>query len=117
MFTQTIIRQALVGLPILISAALSLPIWIWAIAAMKIGILQTHESTFCIFLIPIVTLGFGNVILGDRWQLLSTRGVANGLFVFGLANTTLPIRALNQDPGFLQVTADSARLSSLEART
>lgn len=76
-------------------AALSVSIWIWAIAFWTIGAFSTLESALYFSMVSFTTLGFGDVTLPQAWRLLSGIVAANGLLLFGL-NTAFLIEILDR---------------------
>lgn len=76
-------------------AALSVSIWIWAIAFWKIGAFHELEPALYFSMVSFTTLGFGDVTLPQDWRLLSGIVAANGLILFGL-NTAFLIEILDR---------------------
>jgi hypothetical protein len=83
------------GLTFWMLAALSLAIWIWALAFMALGTFETLESSLYFSVVSFTTLGFGDVILRPEWRLLSGFCAANGLILFGL-NTAFFVNVLGR---------------------
>ncbi len=65
-------------------AALSIGIWIWAIAFVLLGAFETLESALYFSMVAFTTLGLGDLTLPKEWRLLSGMIAANGLVLFGL---------------------------------
>lgn len=76
-------------------AALSVSIWIWAIAFWGLGAFDGLERALYFSMVSFTTLGFGDVTLPQHWRLLSGIIAANGLILFGL-NTAFLIEILNR---------------------
>jgi len=76
-------------------AALSVSIWMWAIAFWGIGAFEGLERALYFSMVSFTTLGFGDVTLPQNWRLLSGIIAANGLILFGL-NTAFLIEILQR---------------------
>lgn len=76
-------------------AALSVSIWIWALAFWGIGAFEELERALYFSMVSFTTLGFGDVTLPQHWRLLSGIIAANGLILFGL-NTAFLIEILRR---------------------
>lgn len=76
-------------------AALSVSIWMWAIAFWRLGAFEDLERALYFSMVSFTTLGFGDVTLPQNWRLLSGIIAANGLILFGL-NTAFLIEILQR---------------------
>lgn len=76
-------------------AALSVSIWMWALAFWSIGAFEGLERALYFSMVSFTTLGFGDVTLPQNWRLLSGIIAANGLILFGL-NTAFLIEILQR---------------------
>ncbi|MGJ8562396.1 MAG: ion channel [Alphaproteobacteria bacterium] len=76
-------------------AALSLSIWIWALAFWGLGAFPELEHALYFSMVSFTTLGFGDLTLPLDWRLLSGIIAANGLIMFGL-NTAFLIEILGR---------------------
>jgi hypothetical protein len=83
------------GATLWLLAALSIAIWIWAIALAALGVFNALEPGLYFSMVAFTTLGFGDIILPQEWRLLSGFIAANGLVLFGL-NTAFLIEALRR---------------------
>jgi hypothetical protein len=54
-----------------------------------IGAFDSLESAVYFSLVSFTTLGFGDIILGKEWRILSGMMAANGLLIFGLTTAVL----------------------------
>jgi hypothetical protein len=70
-------------------AALSLAIWIWALAFLWVGEFEILEESVYFSIVSFTTLGFGDVIVSNEWRLLSGMVAANGFLLFSLATAFL----------------------------
>ena len=58
-------------------------VWVWAVAFYFTGVFKNFEPSLYFSLVSFSTLGFGDIILDDKWRLLSGLAAANGLLSFG----------------------------------
>ena len=75
--------------------ALCIAVSIWALAFLVLGIFATFSQAMYFSAIAFTTLGFGDVLLPQNWQLLSGFSAANGLLLFGL-NTGFLIESIRK---------------------
>jgi len=75
--------------------ALCIAVLIWALAFLILGIFETFSQAMYFSAIAFTTLGFGDVLLPQNWQLLSGFSAANGLLLFGL-NTGFLIESIRK---------------------
>jgi len=75
--------------------AMSVAIWVWAVAFNFLGAFETLEEALYFSMVSFTTLGFGDVILPQEWRLLSGLIAANGLILFGL-NTAFLIEVFSR---------------------
>ncbi|MEM8695877.1 MAG: potassium channel family protein [Pseudomonadota bacterium] len=82
-------------------AALSIAVWIWAIAFLVLGVFSELEDAVYFSAVSFTTLGFGDVILKEPWRLLSGFIAANGLILFSLTTAFLieAVRRVDQERG------------------
>lgn len=64
--------------------ALSVAVWIWAGAFLVLDQFKDVESALYFSVVSFTTLGYGDVIIGKEWRLLSGMIAANGLILFSL---------------------------------
>jgi hypothetical protein len=58
-------------------------VWVWATTFYLVGVFQDFEPSLYFSLVTFSTLGFGDIILDEKWRLLSGLTAANGLLSFG----------------------------------
>lgn len=87
--------SVLTGATLWLLGALSLSIWIWALAFWGLGAFTSLEPAVYFSMVAFTTLGFGDVVLPQDWRLLSGIVAANGLLLFGL-NTAFLIEILHR---------------------
>ena len=84
-------------------AMLTVAVWGWATAFLLLGLFETFEASVYFSLVTFTTLGFGDVLLPEEWQLLGGLAAANGLLLFGLltaivVETLREIRTIHRRP-------------------
>jgi hypothetical protein len=80
----------IVALVLLITAAAHLAqIALWAVAYLLCGALPAFERAFYFSAQNYTALGYGDVLLSDRWRLLGPLEAINGLLFFGLSTALL----------------------------
>jgi hypothetical protein len=74
----------------LITAAAHLvQIGIWAVVLMALGEISTFEAAFYCSAENYTALGYGDVMLSERWRLLGPLEAINGLLLFGVSTATM----------------------------
>lgn len=58
-------------------------VWVWGVTFYLAGVFQQFEPALYFSLVSFSTLGFGDIILDEKWRLLSGLTAANGLLSFG----------------------------------
>ncbi|SDK28862.1 potassium channel family protein [Microbulbifer yueqingensis] len=77
-------RPAVVSLTVLLMfLASTLEVWIWATAYRLLGAFSELEPAMYFSMVSYTTLGFGDIVLDERWRLLSSLQAANGIIIFG----------------------------------
>jgi len=77
---------AIMTLVALITAAAHLgPIAMWAAALLTCGEVSTFEKAFYLSAQNYTALGYGDILLSERWRLLGPLEAINGLLLFGLS--------------------------------
>ncbi|RZV41688.1 MAG: two pore domain potassium channel family protein, partial [Acidimicrobiales bacterium] len=85
----------LIGITLWLLAAMSIAIWIWALALRSLDVFDTLEGALYFSMVAFTTLGLGDLTLPVDWRLLSGFLSANGLFLFGL-NTAILIEVMRR---------------------
>lgn len=75
--------------------AFSIVIWVWAFTFFSLGSFGSLEEALYFSMVAFTSLGFGDLVLGENWRLLSGMIAANGLLLFGL-NTAVLVETLRQ---------------------
>jgi hypothetical protein len=74
----------------LITAATHLiQIALWAVVLLMVGELSTFEKAFYFSAENYTALGYGDIVLSDRWRLLGPLEAINGLLLFGLSTAVM----------------------------
>lgn len=60
-------------------------IWCWALLYMVLGEFQSLERALYFSTVTFTTLGYGDITLSARWQLLSGLEAASGIILFGVS--------------------------------
>ena len=79
-------------------AALTIATWIWAVAFIALGAFETLSKSLYFSMVSFTTLGYGDVTLPEKIELLSGFIAANGLVLFGL-NTAFLIEVMSRFRG------------------
>jgi hypothetical protein len=81
---------AVVILASLVTAAAHLVhVALWAIAFLLIGEISTFEKAFYFSAQNYTSLGYGDIVLSERWRLLGPLEAINGLLLVGLSTAML----------------------------
>ena len=92
-------------------------IWVWAILYIWTGEFDDLSPALYFSTVTFTTLGYGDITLGERWQLLSAIESANGIFLFGVSTAAFIVvfRRTLQDLG-LPISDDGAPSSGGDGR-
>jgi voltage-gated potassium channel Kch len=63
--------------------AIFLECWLWATTLLRVGALSDLETALYFATVTYTTLGYGDIVLGSDWRLLSAFAAANGALVIG----------------------------------
>ena len=82
--TKPMIRISMVsGVVILMFFASVLEVLVWALTYLALNAIEGFERAFYFSMVTYTTLGYGDVVLIERWRLLSSFEAANGIIMFG----------------------------------
>ncbi len=70
-------------------ATMTVGVWIWALVYVGLGVFPTLEQAVYFSLVAFTTLGFGDLLLPQAWQLLGGMEAVNGLLNMGLMTAML----------------------------
>ncbi|HTU17542.1 MAG TPA: ion channel [Gemmataceae bacterium] len=71
------------------AAAHLIQIALWAVALLLSGEITTFEAAFYYSAENYTALGYGDIVLSERWQLLGPLEAINGLLLFGLSTAVM----------------------------
>lgn len=63
----------------------------WALTYLLIGAIEGLEPALYFSMVTYTTVGYGDIILGSDWRLLSAIEAVNGLFMFGWSSAVVVI--------------------------
>ena len=63
----------------------TIEIWLWAILYSFVTTFETFERALYFSTVTFTTLGYGDIVLEPRWQLLSSLEAASGIILFGMS--------------------------------
>ncbi len=69
--------------------ALSVAVWLWAGLFLLLDQFDNLETSLYFSVVSFTTLGFGDIVIGPEWRLLSGLMAANGLILFSLTTAFL----------------------------
>jgi hypothetical protein len=55
----------------------------WAATYLAAGAIAGSEKALYFSMVTFTTLGYGEIVLGERWRLLASNAAANGIILFG----------------------------------
>ena len=58
-------------------------VWIWACTYLAVSASEGLEQAVYFSMVTFTTLGYGDVLLDERWRLLASFEAANGIIMFG----------------------------------
>lgn len=58
-------------------------VWLWSLLYLATGALQSLETAVYFSTTTFSTLGYGDIVLGPQWRLLSSFEAVNGIILFG----------------------------------
>ncbi len=71
------------------AAAHLIQIALWAVAFLMVGEISTFEKAFYFSAESYTALGYGDIILSERWRMLGPLEAINGLLVLGLSTAVM----------------------------
>jgi hypothetical protein len=71
------------------AAAHLIQIALWAIALLLVGEISTFEKAFYCSAQNYTALGYGDIMMSERWRLLGPLEAINGLLLFGLSTAVM----------------------------
>jgi hypothetical protein len=87
---KQLLRLQRVGGVALLMLLLSLvEVSLWAAVYMLVGAFQSFEPALYFSTVSFTTLGYGDVLLDERWRLMGSFEAANGIIIFGLSTAVV----------------------------
>jgi hypothetical protein len=71
------------------AAAHLIQIALWAVAFLLVGEISTFEKAFYYSAENYTALGYGDIVVSERWRLLGPLEAINGLLLFGLSTAVM----------------------------
>ena len=71
------------GIVLLMFLASLIEVLVWAIAYLALNAIEGFEQAFYFSMVTFTTLGYGDIVLQERWRLLASFEAANGIIIFG----------------------------------
>jgi len=85
-----LIRSLVVGAMVFIMfVATLIEASIWALTYLLLGAISEIEEALYFSTVTYTTLGYGDVVLGEQWRMLSSVEAANGIIIFGWTTALL----------------------------
>ena len=84
------VRAYMIGETVLVLFNASiLEVLLWAGAYMALGEIDSLEPAFYFSMVTFTTLGYGDIVLDERWRLLASFEAATGIIMFGWTTAIL----------------------------
>jgi len=74
---------------LLIALFHTVEIWAWALLYFLLGQFESFERALYFSTVTFTTLGYGDIVLQQRWQLLSSIEAVNGIILFGVSTAVV----------------------------
>jgi len=71
------------GIVILMFIASLLEVLVWAVTYLALNAMEGLEQALYFSMVTFTTLGYGDVLLSEKWRLLASFEAANGIIMFG----------------------------------
>ena len=71
------------GIVIMMFLASVMEVCVWALTYLALNAIEGFERALYFSMVTFTTLGYGDVVLVERWRLLSSFEAANGIIMFG----------------------------------
>ena len=78
---------------------------VWAFLFLSLGEFSDFASAFYHSVVNFTSLGYGDIVMSEKWRLLGPLEAANGILMFGLTTSaflTLMIRLFGQHEKIVQ---------------
>lgn len=85
-----IIRARKIGGVALLMFFLSMvEVFVWALVYPWVGAFQKVETALYFSTVTFTTLGYGDILLDEKWRLMAAFEAANGIIIFGLTTAVV----------------------------
>ncbi len=64
-------------------------IWLWAWVYLLVGAFEKIEVALYFSTVSFTTLGYGDILLDEKWRLMGAFEAANGIIIFGLTTAVV----------------------------
>ena len=64
-------------------------VFVWALVYMWVGVFQKMEAALYFSTVTFTTLGYGDILLDEKWRLMAAFEAANGIIIFGLTTAVV----------------------------
>ncbi|MHC4758958.1 MAG: potassium channel family protein [Planctomycetota bacterium] len=71
------------GIVLLMFLVSLIEVLVWAAAYLGLNAIQGFEQALYFSMVTFTTLGYGDIVLDERWRLLTSFEAANGIIMFG----------------------------------
>jgi hypothetical protein len=78
-----------VSMTLWLLASITVCVWLWASCLLWLDVFHDVETSLYFATISFTTLGYGDIVLGKDWRVLSGLAAANGLLIFGLTTAVM----------------------------
>ena len=79
----------LIGVLLVLFAGHLVQIAIWALLFIQLGQFEDFATAYYHSTVNFATLGYGDIVMNERWRLLGALQAASGVLMFGLSTSTL----------------------------
>lgn len=62
---------------------------VWALLFVRVGEFDRYATAYYHSTVNFATLGYGDIVMSERWRLLGALQAASGILMFGLSTSTL----------------------------
>ena len=71
------------GIVLLMFIVSLLEVLVWAVAYLALNAIDGFEKALYFSMVTFTTLGYGEIVLDERWRLLASSEAGNGIILFG----------------------------------
>jgi hypothetical protein len=79
----------LMGVLLVLFAGHLVQIGVWALLFIQLGQFEDLATAYYHSIVNFATLGYGDIVMSERWRLLGALQAASGVLMFGLSTSTL----------------------------